>query len=291
MYVYWHRTAWDAVRLESPLSLAICAGGTIGALAIAGEIFRTTITRVGRSIGYWESLALAVAGVAIDTVFPLHGGAAFRGVYLRQRHGLPVAAFVAAMLGYSVLRLFTAAVLAFAASLWLSAGQPGLSHGLQACLWVAGACIVGAALMCGISPGVVRGIVPKPLIGVIDAFHTGWATIVGSRRFLVRLFLLTAAQLVCEMVAIWGAWDAVGARLGLATTAVVTCFGVLAGLAGFTPGGLGLTELVTVSVGSAVAVEPVLGIAASLLARGVNLGIIAIMSPVAFGSLGIYRRR
>ena len=289
VYVYWHGTAWATVRLESPRSLLICAVGMLGAWAIVGEIFRITTTQVGRTVGYWESTALAVVGVAIDTMFPLHGGAAFRGFYLRQRHGLHLAAFVATILGYNVLRLFAAAILAFAASLWLATGQSDRSRGLEVCLWVAGACIAGAVTACSVSPAAARGILPASVLGVINAFHEGWAAILGSRGFLFRMFLLTVAQLVCEMIAVWGAWAAVGVELGPPSTALVTCFAILAGLAGLTPNGLGMTELVTVAVGSAVAVEPAHGIAASLLARGVNLSLIAMATPIAIAILGLGR--
>ena len=135
---------------------------------------------------------------------------------------------------------------------------------------------------------------PKALVGAIKRFKYGQVDI--------KLGLIMAASAgVGVQVGIWiqkmilAKWGQAGSNLyvSLSFVAVLVIVGgyvLYDALTGLTPGGLGLVELVSVAVGAAVAVEPTHGIAAGLVARGVSLAVLAVITPVALGGLAAVKR-
>ena len=127
----------------------------------------------------------------------------------------------------------------------------------------------------------------KPLF----RFQAGWHELMRCPRCLLKVLALVLLQITAKLVVVWAAWAAVGVPLSVAAVVLVTSFGILTGLTGLTPGGLGLVELVAVAVGATVAVEPTHGIAAGLVARGVSMAVLAAATPVAFAVLAACRPR
>jgi len=95
-------------------------------------------------------------------------------------------------------------------------------------------------------------------------FQAGWHELMRYLRFLLKVLALVLVQNAAELVLVWAAWGAVGVPLSAAAVVLVTSFGILTALTGLTPRGLGIVELVSVAVGTAVAVDPTHGIAAGV---------------------------
>ena len=281
----------------------MCAAASLAALLAPGPIFWLMTRRVGRNVGLAESTWLAVMTSAINSVVPLHAGAAARAVYLKRRHDLDLSAFAATFLGYNILRLFAASVAACAAGGWLllsrDSGGPALrgpnstmlsASGLEGLVFIACALALAAIGACLVRPAWLgwlgfRSLERHRLLRPLFRFQAGWHELMRCPRFLLKVLALVIFQITAELVVVWAAWGAVGVQLSAAAVALVTSFGILAALTGLTPGGLGLVELVSVAVGATVAVEPTHGIAAGLVARGVSLAVLAVVTPVALGGL------
>jgi uncharacterized membrane protein YbhN (UPF0104 family) len=307
-YLLRHPDQWQTVSLASPMMIAVCAAASLAALLAPGPIFWVMTRRVGRNVRLAESTWLAVMTSAINSVVPLHAGAAARAVYLKRRHDLDLSAFTATFLGYNLLRLFAASVAACAAGGWLllsrDNGGPALrgpssaalsTSGLEGLLFIAGALALAAIGACLVRPAWLgwlgfRSLEQHPLLRPLFRFQAGWHELMRCPRFLLKVLALVILQITAELVVVWAAWGAVGVQLSAAAVALVTSFGILAALTGLTPGGLGLVELVSVAVGAAVAVEPTHGIAAGLVARGVSLAVLAVVAPVALGGLAAVKR-
>ena len=315
-YLLEHRERWQAVSLASPWLLVVCAAGALAALIAPGPIFWVMTSRVGRDVGLAESTWLAVMTTAINAIVPLHAGAAARAVYLKRRHSLDLSAFAATFLGYNILRLFAASIAAAAAGGWLlltrAASIPtpaaagiataGIGSGayapagLEGLVFIAGALALAAIGACLVRPtwlgrvGLSR-LERSRLLRPLVTFQTGWHELMRCPRFLLKVLALVMIQIAAELVVVWSAWGAVGVPLSAAAVVLVTSFGILTGLTGLTPGGLGIVELVSVAVGAAVAIEPTHGIAAGLVARGVSMAVLAAATPLALAGLAACRRR
>jgi len=307
-YLLRHQDQWQTVALASPWLLGVCATASLAALLAPGPIFWMMTSRVGRNVGLAESTWLAVMTSAINSVVPLHAGAAARAVYLKRRHDLDLSSFAATFLGYNILRLFAASVAACTAGGWLllsrNSGGPALrgpssaapsTSGLEGLVFIAGALALAAIGACLVRPAWLsclgfRSLEQHLLLRPLFRFQSGWHELMRCPRFLLKLLALVILQITAELVVVWAAWGAVGVPLSAAAVALVTSFGILAALTGLTPGGLGLVELVSVAVGAAVAVEPTHGIAAGLVARGVSLAVLAVVTPVALGGLAAVKR-
>ena len=314
-YLLRHQDQWRTVALASPWLLGVCAAASLAALLAPGPIFWVMTSRVGRNVGLAESTWLAVMTSAINSVVPLHAGAAARAVYLKRRHDLDLSAFAATFLGYNILRLLVASSAACAAEGLLlrqgagvdplSSGVPttaGLSQpalfstGLEGLVTIAGGLALAAIGACLVRPAWFRwlglgALEQHRLLRPLVKFQAGWHELMRCPRFLLKVLALVVLQIVAELIVVWAAWGAVGVPLSVAAVVLVTSFGILTALTGLTPGGLGLVELVSVAVGAAVAVEPTHGIAAGLVARGVSLAVLAAATPVALAGLAACRRQ
>jgi uncharacterized membrane protein YbhN (UPF0104 family) len=290
IYASRHREAWNTVTVSAPWLLVTCGVALIASLLTAGPIFSITTNRVGRNVGIAESTCLAVLGTAINAIVPLHGGAAARGLYLKRFHNLDLTDFAATFLGYNILRLLVAAIAAFAASLWLLAFNEASGNGLTACLVISGCCSAGALALCLFRPEWLIRISPARFHSFIEQFHRGWTELMRGSRFFLSTLALVALQILFECVVFWAAWGAIGLSLSTSAVVLVTCLGILTALTGLTPNGLGLVELVSVAVGTVVAIEPTHGIAAGLLIRSILMGTLVVGTPLCLMTLYMIRR-
>lgn len=298
-YLLRRQEQWQGISIARPDLVAVCGAACLVALLVPGRIFQLMTRRVGAAVGLRESTCLAVMTTAINTFIPLHAGVAARAVYLKKRHGLELSQFAATFLGYNILRLCAAASLACIAGLWLlwhRAGDPGLETakaasratlGLQGLVMVSAAMAAVAFGTYFVRPAWLGGFAPAGIAQIswlrpLFRLHEGWIELVRSPAFLVHVLGLVVLQMLAEVVMVWAAWNTVGARLSPVAALLVASFGVLTGLTGLTPGGLGLVEVVSAAVGATVAVDPAHGIAAGLLARGVGLAILGVTAPPAF---------
>lgn len=297
-YLLCHWEQWRGISMERPGLLAVCGAAGFVALLVPGPIFQLMTRRVGAAVGLGESTCLAVMTSAINTFVPLHGGVAARAVYLKKRHGLDLSRFAATFVGYNILRLCAASSLACAAGIWL-VWQQGADDGLVAPGTVSSASVelqllvVVSAAMAAVALGTCflrpagwrcfgrRGLQHVGWLQPIFTLHAGWHELVSCPAFLVKVLGLVVLQVLAEVVMVWAAWNAVGAAVTPVAALLVAAFGILTGLTGLTPGGLGLVELVSVAVGATVAVDPTHGIAAGLAARGVGLAILTVAGPPA----------
>jgi uncharacterized membrane protein YbhN (UPF0104 family) len=299
-YLLSHQDQWQTVSLASPWLLGVCATASLAALLAPGPIFWVMTSRVGRDVGLAESTWLAVMTSAINSVVPLHAGAAARAVYLKRRHDLDLSAFAATFLGYNILRLLVAslAACATAAGLLLRQGAgidplssvapttAGLSQtspsasGLEGLITIAGGLALVAIGACLARPASFQ----KLRLGALEQhrlfrplvkFQAGWYELMRCPRFLLKVLALVMLQIVAELIVVWAAWGAVSVPLSSAAVVLVTSLGILTALTGLTPGGLGLVELVSVAVG--------------LVARGVSLAVLAAATPVALAGLAACR--
>jgi uncharacterized membrane protein YbhN (UPF0104 family) len=290
VYLYAHRESLSTVSVHSPSQLTVCIAALTGSLLTAGPIFSITTTRVGSHVGVVESTCLAVLGTALNAIVPLHGGAAARGLYLKRFHNLDLTDFAATFLGYNILRLLVAAIAALCACLWLVLLGQSNSSGLTACLLISACCSLGALALCLFRPEWLSKISPIRFHGLIKQFHNGWTELMRGSGFFIATLALVALQITFECMACWAAWGAIGLSLPVSAVVLVTCLGILTALTGLTPNGLGLVELVSVAVGTVVAVEPTHGIAAGLLIRTLLMGILLVGSPVCLLLIYLIRR-
>jgi uncharacterized membrane protein YbhN (UPF0104 family) len=285
----WYLTsrgeAWPQLRLASPAMLVVCGLATLGAMLAPGPIFWVMTRRVGKQIGLAESTWLSVLTVAISAVVPFHGGAAARAMYLKRRHGLELSAFAATFLGYNILRLLAASLVALSAGGWLLWRQPQSGAALIAIVTVAAGFASAAVAACLVRPSWFGALAGHWLLAPLARFQQGWQELMACPRFLGRVLALVGLQIACELVAVWAAWSAVGLPLSAAVVLLVTGFAILTALTGLTPNGLGLVELVTVLVGASVAIDPAHGIAAGLVGRGVLMVVVFLTAPIALAAI------
>ena len=237
-YLLRHQDQWQAVSLSSPWMLVVCGAAMLAALLAPGPIFWVMTSRVGRDVGLAESTCLAVMTTAINTVVPLHGGAAARALYLKRQHDLHLSSFAATFIGYNILRLFIASAAACAAGGWLLARRGGAAEGLggsglttaelsatspataglEGLVAIAGALALAAIAGCLVRPAWLGrlglgGLEQYRLLKPLFTFQAGWHELMRCPRFLMKVLALVMLQIAAELVVVWAAWAAVGVSL------------------------------------------------------------------------------
>ena len=197
---------WPRPTVASPGMLAICGLATLGATLAPGPIFWIMTRRVGKNIGLAESTWLAVLTVAISAVVPLHGGAAARAMYLKQKHGLELSTFAATFLGYNILRLLAASLCAVVSGGWLLWRQQQSSPALAAIVIVAASFAGAAIAACLVRPSWFGSLAGHWLLAPLARFQQGWQALMACPLFLSRVLGLVCLQIACELVAVWAAW-------------------------------------------------------------------------------------
>lgn len=297
-YVLCHPEQWSNIAVESPslVGLTVLACGS--AMFVQGLVFRDMTARLGTQLAVSESTCLSVMTSTISLFLPLHGGMAFRGLYLQKKHGMELSKFASTFIGYNIARLWVASCLACASGGWFllqaargSGFMAAHEHraaiaGLKGIVVLTAVIAFAAPMGCLVQARLFRGKLEEiycgaQLLRVIYLMHDGWRELVGCRWFLFRLFGFVVLQIAAEVLVVWAAWNAVGAGVSFATASLLASLGLLAALTGLTPGGVGLVELVSVGAGMTVAVEASQSIAAGLVARGASLAIMAIGCPLA----------
>ena len=240
-------------------------------LASAG-INHILTRRLGARVSGAESVWLTVLATGLNAVTPARAGAAARALYLRRRHGLPLASFTSTLYGSYLLLLLAGGLSGVVAGLLIEpVARPIL---------VGGAAIALAALTMTMLP-----VVGRPDGGLLSRnlarFTSGWEELRRDRRVIAPVAAMVVLQLIAGIGALWASIRALGVDLSLAEVTVIAAAGTLSTLVALTPGGIGIYEATVAVVSAVVGNEPGIVVAGALLQRVVLLVLLLVFAPTA----------
>jgi uncharacterized membrane protein YbhN (UPF0104 family) len=274
-YLWLRRDELYRLSLQSPGYLVLCALSLFVSFLVSGGLGNVMVHKLGKPISFRESLSLSVISTALNLFLPMQGGMAVRAVYLKRWHRFDYTNFAAMLFGCQVLMLLVCSLVAAAAVSWVALrespeGLALVALGVFLCLCAS----VLAACCPRLSP---RG---HWFLDKLAAVTEGWHRLRSEPPFLAKLTGLSALQLASQVVSFWTACEALGVQLSFADALLVGTFGALTALLTITPGNLGIYEAAVAFVG-AYTVNPFDSIMASLLARGVLLVVLLVLTPPA----------
>lgn len=283
LYVAHHQATWRAVGRVSlrnvALLVALWAAMYVGTSLTQYAVFRALAV----ALHPVECLALPVAQTLSNYLLPFRGGAAVAAVYLKKRHGLTYARFVACFLTIYAVFILTSGPVA-CLLLGFVALRGGAWHPRIFGLFLLLTVVCGAAWAT-----VQHWPLPGGRLGrVAQRVTEGWCMLRSERGLIVKVMAITWARMVVNGLRIYVAFRSVGAPIGLAEcclAGIVLQYSIFFSLL---PGNVGVQEGLIVLCATVLGCSSELGAAAALLLRGVGLVMVFALGPF---SLWILARR
>lgn len=263
-----NKESFEQVLIISPiviLSLAIFKSVRV---FINGLFTKFTLEAFGKHMSVTEANKLSLHSSAGNFFGPILGGAGIRAVYLKRKHGFEYSKFLSTLYGYYLISFITISLLAITA-LYL----PGLvsadnSERLTS-LWFFGG-VLGANLLLITLPSdlLMRFSkylkLPQRLQNIVRLITEGWTTIRSNKRLLWRLSLLCLAGFLIAILEVWLLYGQFAAGFTIGNILIYTALGAVTIIISFTPGAIGIKEVVFLATGSLIALntEQILQIAA-----------------------------
>ena len=257
----WREELGRAFEL-SATTLAILALLVFAAHAQRAFEFNYMLRRLSVVEGYFDSFLLTAVALLLN-YFPFSAGSAARAVALQQKHDLPYASYLSALIISALVNAQVSATLGFLGC--LAVLPPGGPHASLVALFGAAA-VGGALVMCAPTSHVPRGegFVAKQVRRLVEGLR-----LIRGRGGILVLMLTSAAKLLFNTLRLWLCFRALGLDLPLAHAALLGSAAVMISLVNLVPGNLGLRELLVGALAGAMGFSPALGMAAATLDRAV----------------------
>jgi len=236
------------VRMSYLLLVGVLYGVMIGLLVL---IYDTTLRLCGNRLGLREQTLLTMYSSIVNFFGPLQSGPGVRTVYLKKRHKVSVKKYAAATLLYYLL-------FAGFSGLFLLSGIRPLWQAALLCLVLLA---VGAA-----GTWLARGKLQK------YEFVRDY-----SRPLIVRLAILTLAQVVLVSLIYFTELHAIGAQVSIGQTAVYTGAANFSLFVSLTPGALGIREVFLLFSSQLHHISSGTIISANLIDRGVYVAFLGVL--------------
>lgn len=278
VYAGWRGKFFDQLdrlwQVTWPMLLAITALFMV-MRAFQGEVFREALIALGVRIGHYEAFMLAMIVSLANLLVPRMGMGA-PALYLKARHRVPIADFVALLLPTTVLQLTCMGAVGLLCQLWLlQNGQPWD--------WRLSAVLAGMllfSLICLLEPAKLPERWTGKIASFLRRFLRSWSILRASPRLVLYILLLQLGVLLVQAVRLWVCFYAIGEHPSLASVIVASFLGQVGSLLGYTPGGLGFREGGIALGAGMMGVTPESAVAAGLLDRAVMTVVVFVLGQI-----------
>ncbi len=245
-----------------------------------GEVYREALRALDIRIGHYEAFMLAMIVSMTNLLLPRMGMGA-PALYLKARHRVPIADFVALLLPTTVLQVACLGIIGLLCQgyLWRFAG---LAWDWRLATALGGMTLV--SLLCLLEPMHVPERWHGRLAEFLRRFLRSWSILRASPRLVLYILLLQAAVLVTQALRLWACFWALGQPVSLPAVTLASFLGQIGSLIGYTPGGLGFREG-GIGLGAAMmGVDVDTAVSAGLLDRAVMT-----VAVVVLGQIGAWQ--
>lgn len=251
--------------------------------ALGGVLIRIGLSAMGYTVSLRTCLMLTVVTSYSNLILP-RSGTAPSALYLRMRHGVPVAGY----LSFVVAALLVSTALVGAAGLWLSFIREPVAGGLaRPGTLLLFASITLAAGLGIVAPARVFGFLPERWRGPLARAHDAWLRLAENQVVLARLVVVQVVAIGVRALKTWVALAAAGADASLADAMLVSLAADVGMLISITPAALGFREGGVLFGAALVGIAPGTALLAAVIDRLVcTVGIIAVGQGVLWWGIG-----
>lgn len=260
------RAWWSDLRHLSLSEFILLSVLSLTLWLTGGFIYRALYKPLGLYLTIRESVALAL-GTSLGNYSPfIQGGAIFRSLYLKHRHGLLYTQFASSLASLFLVNLIVYSTLGILALGWLYFFKNTFSWVITLSLSSIFIGATGLYFLTAISQGhrLLKIFHLDNLLKTSQILHRNKNLFFGLSAAFVVTLILQATQL-------YVAYSSLGYMVSFEYCIITMPFMLLVPLVGIAPGGIGLTETVIAFTSSALGYGFQQGAVAALLIRAVTL--------------------
>lgn len=244
-------------------------------IGMNGLFLKAFTTKFGKRLVFVEWFGLAAVTTMGNYFTPLSGGLVARATYLKMRHGLPLAHFSAILAANSLVMFWVVAVGGIAALIVF-----GYSLELY---WPVFLVFTGTAAAISIVMLIPRFALPgsHSATKAINTALEGWAMVKADYALLARISAYTVITMLVNGICFWVAYRALGFPVSIPGAFVISLTVFYTMFFTFTPGGIGVQELIVSAASESMDIGAGQGLMAILLIR-------AAVMLAAFGTGAVF---
>jgi len=248
-------------------------------IMVCNGLFISIVTRAFQvHLQILEWLSLSFASSLANYFLPFRGGAGLRAMYMSKLHGFPIAEFVSTLSIMYLMHIVVNGLMALAGMGLIAANDGAGNHTLLAFfLLIALSGIL--AMLVDINVSTNHKVFP---LVQLHGLFSAWKKVRQNRILVLRLWIL---MLILAMATVWQcrvAFESVSVPISWGGILVYAASKNLATLVSLTPGSLGVVELISIYLGTALNYSTSDALMVQGLIRSVAIITLLLIGPFAF---------
>ncbi len=259
------------LHLNIALLLIIFAIDLVGIFS-NGVFIKLILLPFKKSISYAESFYISLVASVGNFFAPVGAGFGFRGIYLKQKHGLDYADYISILSGNYIIVFLVSSSFGLLA-LWLLRAQANPQY--YTLLLMFAAIFVGSIALSVVKlPGSRSELgenkgIPARLWRRVRQVNDGWRVISNDRRLMLQLIAITAFNVLLTIVDTKIIVTALHLPISFASLLLLSTLGSLSLFVNITPANLGVKEAIYIFSSSVVGFSTAQLLSVSLIDRAV----------------------
>jgi uncharacterized membrane protein YbhN (UPF0104 family) len=275
-YVWKHASDFTIVT-QVPLTRILALYGLFSVIIVLNGLYiRDVLLAFNIRLHTKEWLSLTVATSAINFILPFRGGAAFRALYLKSRYQLNFSDFLQTMSVMYIMHLFVYSSMGLLgmALLW----HQGISYDVPLAVLFAITAFISISSILWNVP--VKQSMPVPLRQIVYILN-GWIALQKKKFLSIRLIIYTIFYALVTLAISKLAFSVYGVDLSWGGAMFQAASQSIALLISFTPGALGIAELMSIYVGQSLSYTTSEALIVQTLLRVVSWSMLLVLAPIA----------
>ncbi|MBI4826620.1 MAG: flippase-like domain-containing protein [Nitrospirae bacterium] len=244
-------------------------------LFINGMFLKALVRKFDVTLGLLESFGISILSSFANYTTPFSGGAGFRAVYLKKRHGHSYSDFAAGFAGNYIINYLAVSItgilcLTYIYNIYHISSL--IAAGIFGALFILLTCIILFASPFKEPAGF--------LLLRLNKILKGWNIIKNDKKLLLKLTLLSCVNIIISTLILLAAFYSVGLKIDIAKALLMNLLYSMSLLISITPGSLGIAETVLIFSGDAVGLKTAEVLVASLIIRAVLVALLFSLAPL-----------
>lgn len=218
----------------------------LGMIFSNGLFVKIIIEPFKKFIKVKEAFYVSILSTVGNFFAPVGAGFGFRAVYLKKKHGLSYSNYFSTLSGNYIIVFLVTSIFGLVGLLLL---RQEFSYQAFIITAIFSAMLAGSIILMILKPGQIPSIkndngMLKKIVKVVTDIVKGWTYVAAHKRLLIKLILLTTANLFLAVASLFFITNALNIEVTFPALLLLSVLGSLSLFINITPGNLGVKEAV-----------------------------------------------
>jgi len=275
-YVYEHAEDFRRLGTVDAFHVIVLAAISLVMIFINGFFFKACLQKFAVHLTFREYFHLSNLSTFLNFVSPIRAGAGFRFLYLKKKYQFSYRGSTSVLAATAIIYAYLIAILGLLCVIMVYSRFTILDPVTAAAFAII---FVGISFIVFFAPTVKY--TALPWLNTCMHVLQQWDYMRLDKMLILRLILITAANMIFAAALHWVAFDAISQRTHFAIVLYISMVTSLGALIGITPAGLGVVETMMLFVGHQLSVSSSTILMVALLTRSSVLLVTTLLAPVS----------